>query len=198
MTTEKTTRFPALRGALGFGLGSAATVLLLVARDSPGPLVPILGYLVPGVIGPLALVPLVGGWWPALRGAVGFGFGSLFVGLSFILMLFYFPFGIAWLFCLAVSFGLAGAMGGACLALGWRVFFRSAGCFALGGVAGAGVLLVIQPLISRFLLHSLSATPWSGSTGTVDFFSFGLSAILVPYVAGGALLGGALAARTHA
>lgn len=191
--------YPALRGALGFCMGGPVVLLLMVAKGTPqGPLFPILGFFVPGLIGPLLLAPFLGGWWPTLRTAMGFGFGSLFAGLSFILMLFEVPSKVAWIPCLALGFGLAGAVGGACMALGWRVFFRSAAGLAIGGAAGAVALVAVQPTISRLLLHSLGSTQWSGSLDTVDFISFGITGILLPYAVGGALLGRTLGARQAA
>jgi len=188
--------YPALRGALGFCLGGPVVLLLMLAKGTPqGPLLPILGFFVPGLIGPLLLAPFLGGWWRTVRTSMGFGFGSLFAGLSFILMLFEVPAKVAWIPCLALGFGLVGAVGGAFMALGWPVFFGSAAGFAIGGAAGAVALVTVQATISRFLLHSLGSTRWSGSLDTVDFISFGITGILLPYVVGGALLGRTLAAH---
>jgi hypothetical protein len=173
-------------------------VMLFVETDSqPGPLIPILGFFLAGVIGALSLAPFLGAWWRILLASLGFGFGSLFAGLGFILMMFDMPQGVGWIPCLALGFGLTGAIGGACMALGWRVFFRSAAGFAIGGAAGALALLIVQPTVSRWLTHTVGSTQWSGSINTVDFVSFGVTGILLPYVMGGALLGRALAGKNH-
>jgi len=185
---------PVLRGALGFSLGGVLILPLMLTDQTPsGPLIPILGFFLPGVIGPLALAPYTGGWWGAIRAGLGFGFGSLFAGLSFILMMFTFPKGIAWMPCLGIGFGLAGASGGAFLALGWRIFFRSAAGFAIGGLLGGLALLVIEPPIETGLRHLLGSSQWSSSVNTVAFVSFGVAGILLPYMVGGALLGRSLA-----
>jgi hypothetical protein len=174
-------------------------LFLLVAEKTPqGPLIPILGFFLPGLLGPLLLAPWLGAWWRILLASLGFGFGSLFAGLGFILMLFEVPQGIGWIPALALGFGLTGAIGGACMAHGWKVFFRSTAGFAIGGAVGAFALWAIQPSISRGLMHGLGSTQWSGSINTVDFVSFGVTGILLPYVIGGALLGRALAARQTA
>ncbi len=165
----------ALRGALGFGLGSllAFAPVYLPLTGGLGQFVRLLiAYPLSGAVGGALLAGGLQGKPGKADAALGFGIGFLLAGAVMPAALLNpqdvvaRPLYQAGVF--AVGLGAAGALGAMCF--GWRACVAAASAFAISGVAGGPIAG------SRFL-----------GTPTI------LLGLFVSYALGGALLGAALA-----
>ena len=195
---------PAHRATVAFVRGGLYAVVALLAagrlggygRDHPSLaivfeaaqfLLPLAGFALAGAVGGASLGAgrratsgfaggcVLGGTvlslaWPQLSGLTGHE--SLVSVLAFALF--------AW----AIAFGLAGAIGGA--ALGSRHTWRVASGFALGGIAGA-LLLVLPVLLAPAGLRS-----WPPTAQLAVNVLTSVTGLLAPFAVGGAAAGRAV------